>query len=79
MRDGIVVYWLRDLTGEQIRGTFYREELQPAVYSPETVYKVEKILRRKKNKAGQKMVYVKWLNWGSQHNSWIPEVNLQDL
>jgi transposase InsO family protein len=79
MRDGIVVYFLRDLSGEDLRGSFYREELQPATYSPDTVYKIEKILRYKRNKAGKKLMYVKWLNWGPKFNSWISEDDVSQL
>ena len=28
---------------------------------------------------GKKMVLVKWLGYGSKHNSWIPESNIQDI
>lgn len=56
------VYYLRDLKGDDIKGSFYEAELQKTNY-PDT-YLVEKILRRK----GKKM-YVKWLGMNSR--SWI--------
>lgn len=58
------VYVLRDMEGETIKGTFYEEELQKTKY-PDT-YLVERVLRKKGNKA-----YVKWLGFSSRHNSWI--------
>jgi hypothetical protein len=79
MRDGIMVYWLRDLGGEKLQGSFYREELQPATFSPDTVYKIEKIIRKKKGKSGKTFLYVKWLNWGPKYNSWISEDDLKDI
>jgi hypothetical protein len=79
MRDGILVYWLRDLSGENLQGSFYREELQPASYSTDTVYKIEKVLRTKRDRSGKKLMYVKWLNWGPKFNSWISEDNVQEI
>lgn len=57
-------YLLKDNKNENIDGGFYEEELQK-VKHPD-VYLVEKILRRKGNKA-----YVKWLGFNQSHNSWI--------
>jgi hypothetical protein len=79
MRDGIVVYWIRDLSGEDIIGSFYRKELQEVDIDSETLYKVEKILRTKTLANGKKMYYVKWLNWGDKFNSWVKEEDIQDL
>lgn len=61
-----ITYLLADFEGKEIKGGFYKEELQ-LVKNPD-IYLVEKILRRKKNK-----VYVKWLGFDSSFNSWISE------
>ena len=58
---------------EPIIGKFYEEELS-AVNKKNDVYRVEKILKRKKG-----MVLVKWLGYDSKHNSWIPEKDIQDI
>jgi hypothetical protein len=79
MRDGIIVYWVRDLSGEEILGSFYRHEILQVDVNPKTLYKIEKIIRSKKLKNGKKMFYVKWLNWGSKFNSWINEEDMEDL
>ena len=42
------------------------------------MYRVEKILKKKKVK-GKNMVLVKWLGYDSNHNSWIPEENIQGI
>lgn len=57
-------YLLVDWEGNEIKGGVYGEEMQLVKYPD--VYLVEKILRRKKDK-----VYVKWLGFGNEHNSWI--------
>lgn len=59
-----VTYILEDYQGNPIKGGFYEEEIQATKF-PNT-YLVEKILKTKGDK-----VYVKWLGFSSQHNSWI--------
>ena len=57
-------YLLKDDKNEDIQGGFYEQELQKVKHP--NVYLVEKVLRRKGNKA-----YVKWLGLNKSHNSWI--------
>ena len=61
-----ITYLLNDYRNSEIKGSVYAEELQ-FVKHP-NVYLIEKIIRKRN---GQ--VYVKWLGFGSEHNSWIPE------
>lgn len=61
-----ITYLLSDYQNQDIKGSVYAEELQ-SVGHP-NVYLIEKILRKRN---GQ--VYVKWLGFGSEHNSWISE------
>ena len=63
-----ITYKIRDQNGEEIKGTFYREELQKIEQS---VYRIEKIIRKRQDNA-----LVKWKGYPDQFNSWIP---LQDL
>lgn len=62
-----------DVDGDvtEIEGCMYPEELQHVKY-PKT-YIIEKIIRRKDGKA-----FVKWLGFGEESNSWIPESELVD-
>lgn len=59
-----VTYLLQDYCKQPILGAFYKEELQKTLH-PQT-YLVERVLRKKGNK-----VYVKWLGFTNEHNSWI--------
>ena len=63
--------------GEPVIGKFYEEELS-AVNKKDDMYRVEKILKKKKVK-GKNMVLVKWSGYDSKHNSWIPEENIQSI
>ena len=70
------VYKLKDYDGEELKGTFYDEELQKVIKSGD-VYEVEKIL--KKRGRGRNVQYlVKWLGYPNKFNSWVPasEINL---
>lgn len=62
-------YQLEDLNGNIIKGGFYEEELM-MTKTPNT-YLVEKILKQSGNK-----LFVKWLGFGKEYNSWI---NKNDL
>ena len=66
-----ITYKIKDLNGEEIRGTFYREELQKR---DQTIYRIEKVIRKTKDKA-----LVKWKGYPAEFNSWIPLKDLQSL
>lgn len=57
-------YLLEDFQGNVIKGGFYENELLKTKYTD--VYLVEKVLKRKGDKA-----FVKWLGFPNEHNSWI--------
>ena len=66
-----ITYKIKDLNGEEIGGTFYREELQK---TDQTIYRIEKGIRKAKDKA-----LVKWKGYPAEFNSWIPLKDLQSL
>lgn len=57
-------YLLQDSTGGKISGSFYEYELLKTKYP--NIFLIEKIIRRKGDK-----IFVKWLGFNSEHNSWI--------
>ena len=64
----IPVYTLADMAGDVIICTFYNEELQKACVTDDTVFKIEKVLK-KRTCRGTKQVYVKWLYYPKTFNS----------
>ena len=68
------MYALEDHEREPIIGKFYENELS-AVDKKDDVYRVEKVLKRKKVK-GKEMVLVKWLGYSNKHNSWVPKKDI---
>lgn len=70
---GIPLYKLKDYGGEEIKGSFYTQEIQKV--DPGEVFKVEKVLKRR-TKNGEKQVLIKWLRWPDKYNSWEPESSI---
>ena len=64
-------YYLKDLNGEKIHGSFYEQELQKTNFKKDDLYIIEKVLKTSNDKA-----YVKWRNYDSSFNSWV---NLNDI
>ena len=61
---------LVDYSGEMLKGIFYPQELQKVIKTDD-VYRVEKILKRTKNR-----VLIKWRGYPNKFNSWV---NVKDL
>lgn len=66
-----ITYLLKSYDDQEIQGSMYAEELQHVKNHDE--YLVEKVLRRRNGR-----VYVKWLGFDDEYNSWIPESDLLD-
>ncbi|KAJ8911475.1 hypothetical protein NQ315_010846 [Exocentrus adspersus] len=65
-------YFLEDIDVAEIKGAFYEQELQKAMYPD--VYLVERVLRHRRGATpGSKEHYVKWLGLSKKHNSWITD------
>lgn len=69
------VYRLKDWDGEMIEGTFYEAELQRVKKgSNADIYRIEKVLRRRRRKDGKLEYFVKWLGYPPKFNSWTDQV-----
>jgi hypothetical protein len=61
---------LEDYTGSPIAGGFYAEEIRRTMYPDD--YLVEKVIRTKGRR-----VFVRWLGFTDEHNSWINKTDLK--
>ena len=68
-----ITYSIVDLTGEEIKGTFYEQELQKA---KQQTFRIEKIIKRDNKK---KMALVKWSGYPDKFNSWVSSKDLVDF
>ena len=66
-----ITYKLKDLLGEEIKGTFYEQEMMKA---KQEIFRIEKVIRKSKGKA-----LVKWSGYPEKFNSWVDESELRDL
>lgn len=65
-----IVYYLQDLAGEEIIGTFYELEVQKVKFDEGAARAIEEIIKqRTRGKTIQ--YYVKWQSYPSSFNSWI--------
>lgn len=74
------VYKLVDLKNppEEIKGTFYEQEVTPVTKTEDALYKIEKILKtRKKN--NKKQYLVRWQGYSSDFDQWIDAKDLKNL
>ena len=63
-----IVYKLRDLSGEKLSGTFYKDQLMSTTQS---IYRIERVIRRRRNAAGEQEALVKWRDYDDKFNSWV--------
>ena len=67
-------YYLKDLNGEKIQGSFYSQELQKTNFKKDDLYIIEKILKTSNDKT-----YVKWKNYDSSFNSWVNKSDIKNI
>ena len=77
-KDQPVIFFLKDLMGEKLPGSFYKEELTLTEKpSKNEFFTVEKILKTKKVK-NKKYFLVKYLFYPNKYNTWVSEDDLVD-
>ena len=73
----VPVYKLKDDAGEILEGTFCEPKLQKIIKNDD-VYRVEKILRKRKRK-GVVEYLVKWKGYADKFSSWVSERDISKL
>ena len=74
-RNTIPIYKLNDWYGEPLKGTFYQQQLQKVNIDDQDIFKVEKILKRRR-RGGRNQVYLKFLHWPAKYNMWLDEADI---
>ena len=74
-------YYLKDLAGDKVLGSFYEEYLIPFQAADEAVFKLDPNHKdfRRKNIRGIPHIFVKWLGWPKKFNQWVPANDIQHL
>ena len=66
-------YILKDLLGEEIKGKFYEQEIQPITHKTDDIYVVERVIKtRRRGKRTE--FFVKWRNYPDKFNSWVDDI-----
>ena len=68
-----VTYELKDLLGEDVKGSFYEKELQK---TSQEIFRSKEVLEVDQTK---KKAFVKWKGYPKKFNSWIPFSQVKDL
>ena len=61
-------YFINDLNGEEIIGTFYEKELQK---TDQKEFRIKKVIKKEGDK-----LYVKWKGYNNSFDSWIDKKDL---
>ena len=70
----IPTHKIEEFVGTSVEGTFYEEELQKVSLNDESLFRIEKVLRRRGNR-----LYVQWKGWPSKYNSWVNRKDVQSV
>ena len=74
-------YYLKDLAGDKVLGSFYEEYL--VLYKPPAegaAYKLDPNHNfKRKNIRGVPHIFVKWLGWPKKFNQWVPVNDVRHL
>jgi len=65
-----VTYKLKDLAGDDIKGTFYSDELQMVWKPDDALFDIERIVQTRK-RAGKVEYLAKWRGYPEKFNSWV--------
>jgi len=65
-----VTYKLKDLAGDDIKGTFYSDELQKVSKPDDALFDIERIVKTRK-RVGKVEYLVKWRGYPEKFNSWV--------
>ena len=69
-----IVYYVKDLNGEEIVGSFYKQELNKVTKKNDDYWDIEKVIRKRRRKDGTMEYFVKYLGYGSEHNQWVSDI-----
>ncbi|KAK3108623.1 hypothetical protein FSP39_011981 [Pinctada imbricata] len=77
-QEGIPIYRLKDMMDEPIQGSFYASELQKVSKDENTIWRIEKIVKKRKYR-GRQEALVRWLGWPQKFDSWVAQKDIKDI
>jgi len=73
-----VVYYIEDLAGEEITGTFYEPELRKVIYDEGAAHAIEKIIKQRR-KGKNVQYFVKFRGYPSKFNTWVDSAAISSI
>ena len=70
------VFKMTDKGGEEIKGSWYPEEVQEIIKNRDLI---EKVIRKRTTSKGEKELLVKWKGWPAKFNTRVPESDLDRI
>ena len=77
-REDIPIYKLVDWGDDPIEGTFYQQELEKVHVDDNTIFKIDKILKKRKRR-GVRESLVRWLYYPAKFDSWLSDREIREL
>ena len=77
LKQGIPMFRLKDLKDEDVKGFFYANELQKVDKDENSLWFIERILKRRKRKKKTEFL-VKWQGFPDTFNSWVDADDVKD-
>ena len=77
-RSGIPIYKVTDYAKDPIEGTFYESELQKVNKDKDTLWRVDKVLKKRKRQ-GKEEWLVSFVGWPKKFNMWLPRENVETI
>ena len=74
-RSGIPIYKVVDFANDPIQGTFYENELQRVNKSRDDLWRVEKVIKKRKIRGSEEW-FVSFTGWPKKFNMWLPRENV---
>ena len=74
LRGSVPAYKIRELDDTPLEGTFYEQDLQKVYMSGDSLFRIDKVLKRQKGQA-----LIKWKGWPDKYNSWIDAKTVKKL
>ncbi len=78
MVQGVPVYFLKDYSGDAVRGAFYAWELQAVNFDPDASFPIDAVLGTRTRK-GVKESLVHFKSWPDRYNLWLPSASIKDI
>lgn len=75
--EGTKMYKIKDASGEEIKGAFYKQELQKVIRDDE-IYQIDQILQTR-TRSKRKEYLVHWQGYPHSMNSWVPASEMKEL